>query len=83
MNRLDIITFLSDFGWSGGYVAACEATVARLQPHARVFHISHEVRSGDVAAGAMTLERVAPLFPVAVHLAVIDPGVGTVGGLWP
>jgi S-adenosyl-L-methionine hydrolase (adenosine-forming) len=81
MNRLNIVTFLSDFGWSGGYVAACEATVARIQPHARVFHISHEVDLGDIAAGAMTLERLAPLFPVAVHLAVIDPGVGT--GRWP
>jgi S-adenosylmethionine hydrolase len=81
MNRLDIITFLSDFGWSGGYVAACEGTVARIQPRARVFHISHEVNLGDIAAGAMTLERVAPLFPAAVHLAIIDPGVGT--GRWP
>ena len=81
MNRLDIITFLSDFGWSGGYVAACEASLARIQPRARVFHISHEVDLGDIAAGAMTLQRVAPLFPAAVHLAIIDPGVGT--DRWP
>ncbi len=77
MNGLDIITFLSDFGRDGGYVAACEAVVARVQPHARVLHISHEVAVGDVAAGALILERVAPLCPPAVHLAVIDPGVGT------
>jgi len=77
MNGFDIITFLSDFGWSGGYVASCEAAVTRLQPHARVMHISHEVAVGDVAAGALILQRVAPLYPPAVHLAVIDPGVGT------
>ena len=77
MKTLDIVTFLSDFGWCGGYVAACEATIARIRPNARVFHVSHEVPVGDVAAGALVLARVAPLYPEAVHLAVVDPGVGT------
>jgi S-adenosylmethionine hydrolase len=77
MTGLDILTFLSDFGWEGGYVASCEAIVARLQPRARILHISHEVALGDIAAGALILSRVAPLCPAAVHLAVIDPGVGT------
>jgi S-adenosylmethionine hydrolase len=77
MSRPDIITFMSDSGWSGAYVAACEGTMVTVRPQARVFHISHEVPAGDVAAGALTLQRVAPLFPCAVHLAVVDPGVGT------
>jgi S-adenosylmethionine hydrolase len=77
MKRFDVITFLSDFGWNGGYVAACEAVIARVNPLARISHISHEVSVGDVAAGAMTLARVCALYPPAVHLAVIDPGVGT------
>jgi S-adenosylmethionine hydrolase len=77
MSRLDIITFVSDSGWGGGYAAVCEAIVARLRPEARVFHISHEVPVGDIAAGALTLERIAPLYPPAVHLAIVDPGVGT------
>jgi S-adenosyl-L-methionine hydrolase (adenosine-forming) len=72
-----IVTFLSDFGWSGGYVAACEAVVARVSPRARVLHLSHEVPVGDVAGGALVLARIAPLYPRAVHLAVVDPGVGT------
>jgi S-adenosylmethionine hydrolase len=72
-----IVTFLSDFGWCGGYAAACEAVVARLNPAARVLHLSHEVPVGDVAAGALVLARVAPFYPQAVHLAVVDPGVGT------
>ena len=77
MKALDMVTFLTDFGWCGGYVAACEATIARVCPSARLLHISHEVPVGDVAAGALVLARVAPLYPEAVHLAVIDPGVGT------
>lgn len=77
MKALHSITFLSDFGTSGGYVAACEATMARLCPQARVFHITHEVAVGDIPAAALVLARVAPLYPVSVHMAVVDPGVGT------
>lgn len=77
MKSLLMITFLTDFGWCGGYVAACEATIARVNPSARVLHVSHEVPVGDVAAGALVLARVAPLCPEAVHLGVVDPGVGT------
>ena len=77
MKSQDTVTFLTDFGWGGGYVAACEATIVRVHPSARVLHISHEVPVGDVGTGALVLARVAPLYPVAVHLAVVDPGVGT------
>lgn len=78
MSGVDIMTFTSDFGWGGGYVAACEAIVATIARGVRVLHVLHEVPAGDVLAGALTLQRVAPLFPPAVHLAVVDPGVGTV-----
>jgi S-adenosylmethionine hydrolase len=71
------ITFLSDYGHAGGYVAACEAVIATLAPAARVLHVTHEIAVGDVGEGAQVLARVAPLGPVAVHLAVVDPGVGT------
>ena len=77
MKALEKVTFISDFGSCGGYVAACEAMVARISPNARMFHISHDVPVGDVAAAALVLARVAPLYPEAVHLAVVDPGVGT------
>lgn len=77
MRSLETVTFISDFGWCGGYVAACEAMVARISPAVRMLHISHEVPVGDVAEGALVLSRVAPLYPPAVHLAVVDPGVGT------
>jgi S-adenosylmethionine hydrolase len=77
MSGSGIITFTSDFGWSGGYVAACEAVMATTAPGIRVLHVWHEVPAGDVSTGALTLSRVTPLYPPAVHLAVVDPGVGT------
>jgi len=73
----DLVTFLTDFGWEGGYVAACEAVMASIRPQARILHISHEIAVGDVSAGALVLQRVTPLCPPAIHLAVIDPAVGT------
>jgi S-adenosyl-L-methionine hydrolase (adenosine-forming) len=71
-----VITFLTDFGLSGPYVAACEAVLASLAPSARVLHFGHEVAPGDVREGSLVLAQVAPLAPPAVHLAVVDPGVG-------
>ncbi|MCL5735449.1 MAG: SAM-dependent chlorinase/fluorinase [Actinobacteria bacterium] len=73
----NLITFLSDFGLSGGYAAACEATIAALAPHVRVLHLSHEIEPGDIRWGSMVLARVAQLGPSCIHLAVVDPGVGT------
>jgi S-adenosylmethionine hydrolase len=77
MNKQRILTFTSDFGLDGGYVAACEAVIATAAPGVRICHVWHEVPAGDVAAGALTLRRTTPFFPPSTHLAVVDPGVGT------
>jgi S-adenosylmethionine hydrolase len=77
MDSYPIITFLTDYGHSGGYVASCEAVIASLNPTVRVLHLAHDIAAGDVRSGASILARVAPLAPPAVHLAVVDPGVGT------
>jgi S-adenosyl-L-methionine hydrolase (adenosine-forming) len=77
MESFALITFLTDFGLDGGYVAACELVILSLYPPVRVVHLTHEVAAGDVRWGAEVLARVAPLGPPAVHLAVVDPGVGT------
>jgi S-adenosyl-L-methionine hydrolase (adenosine-forming) len=73
---LTLITFLSDFGARGPYVAACEAVLISLAPAARVLHVGHEVAPGDIREASLVLAQVTPLAPPAVHLAVVDPGVG-------
>jgi S-adenosylmethionine hydrolase len=76
------ITFLSDFGWAGGYVAACEAVMLSLAPNVQIHQITHSLAPGAVRSGSIVFARVAPLYqkwpamPLA-HLAVVDPGVGT------
>jgi hypothetical protein len=71
------ITFLSDFGAGSDYVGICHAVMARIAPAARVIDLGHNVPAGDIRAGAHLLARAIPYAEPGVHLAVVDPGVGT------
>jgi len=78
MPRRPVVTFLSDFGAGSGYPAQMKGEVLRLLPDATLVDLSHEVPPFDVLAGALLLEACVPRFPEgAVHVAVVDPGVGT------
>ncbi|MCF2529383.1 SAM hydrolase/SAM-dependent halogenase family protein [Yinghuangia soli] len=71
------ISFLTDYGTADGFVAACHGAIARIAPAARVLDITHEVPPGDVRRGAALLAQTLPYLPPGVHVAVVDPGVGT------
>ncbi|WP_308259343.1 SAM-dependent chlorinase/fluorinase [Pseudonocardia sp. H11422] len=75
--ELDWISFTTDYGLDDGFVAACKGVIARIAPAARVIDISHTVPPQDVRRGATVLAQTVPYLPEAVHLAVVDPGVGT------
>jgi S-adenosylmethionine hydrolase len=77
VTTLNCLTFLSDFGLEEGFVAACHGVAARIAPAARVIDITHLVPPGDVRRGAAVLAQTVPAMPPAVHVAVVDPGVGT------
>src|SRR5690606_10018542 len=77
MPTMPVMGFLTDYGTRDGFVAACHGVIASLAPTARVIDISHDVPPYDVRHGAAVLRRVAPYFPPAVCLAVVDRGVGT------
>lgn len=73
-----VVTFLSDFGAGSGYPAQMKGEVLRRLPDAALVDLSHEVAPFDVLGGALLLEACVPRFPeAAVHVAVVDPGVGT------
>jgi S-adenosylmethionine hydrolase len=73
-----LLSLLTDFGTADYYVAAVKGTVLRLAPGAAVVDVSHEVPPGDVETAAFLLAAAAPSFPDGtVHLAVVDPGVGS------
>jgi S-adenosylmethionine hydrolase len=73
-----IITLLTDFGTADGYVGEMKGRLSSLAPGATLMDIAHDVPAGDVAAGCHALGRVWRTFPAGtVHLAVVDPGVGS------
>jgi S-adenosyl-L-methionine hydrolase (adenosine-forming) len=73
----DSISFITDYGLGDGFVAACHGVAARIAPTTRIIDITHLVQPGDVRRGAAVLAQTIPYLPPAVHLAVVDPGVGT------
>jgi S-adenosyl-L-methionine hydrolase (adenosine-forming) len=73
----DSLTFITDYGLEDGFVAACHGVAARIAPGVRVIDITHLVQPGDVRRGAAVLAQTIPYLPPAVHVAVVDPGVGT------
>ena len=73
-----IVTLTSDFGLSDAYVAQMKASLIRECPHVRLIDVTHNVPRHDILCGSITLERAVDGFPPGtVHLAVVDPGVGT------
>jgi len=71
-----VITFLSDYGLTDGFVGVCHAVIATICPQARVIDLTHGVPRHDVRVGAVLLADALPFLPVGVHLAVVDPDVG-------
>lgn len=75
---MTIISFLSDFGLTDSYVAETKAAILRIAPGATIIDVSHDVPPGDIAAASYLLGRTWRRFPAGtVHLAVVDPGVGS------
>lgn len=73
-----IITLLTDFGLDDGALAAMKGVLLGIAPQVRLVDISHGIGPQDVRAAAVVLGRAAPHFPEGtIHLAVVDPGVGT------
>lgn len=73
-----LMTFTTDFGTRDGYVGAMKGVALRICPEARLVDISHEIPPQDLLHAARVLEDSTLWFPEeSVHVAVIDPGVGT------
>jgi S-adenosylmethionine hydrolase len=71
------ITFLSDYGADDEFAGVCRAVIARIAPDARVIDITHGIPRHDVREGAIAFANALPFTPPGIHLAVVDPGVGT------
>ena len=75
---MPLLTLLTDFGSSDSYVAEIKGVLLGRCPAATLVDVSHAVPPGDIRSGAYLLGRAWHRFPPGtVHLAVVDPGVGT------
>ncbi len=73
-----IITLTTDFGTRDGYVGAMKGVILRICPGVRVIDLTHQIAPQDVSAAAAALANAVPYFPTdAIHVAVVDPGVGS------
>jgi S-adenosylmethionine hydrolase len=73
-----IITLTTDFGLADPYVPSMKGVILSLNPQAIIVDVSHFVRPQRIEQGAFLLATASPYFPPsAIHLAVVDPGVGT------
>ena len=71
------ITFLSDFGLADDFVGTCHAVMKRIAPDAQIIDLTHGIRPQKVLQGALVLANTLPYAPAGVHLAIVDPGVGS------
>jgi S-adenosylmethionine hydrolase len=73
-----ILTLTSDFGLGGPYVAALKGVLLGLAPGAQLVDVCHTISPQNILEGSFVLAGIVDVFPKGtVHLAVVDPGVGT------
>jgi S-adenosylmethionine hydrolase len=71
------VTFLTDFGLKDDLVGTCHGVIKRIAPAAEIIDITHGIPPQAVLQGALVLANTISYMPVGVHLAVVDPGVGS------
>ncbi len=77
MPKREIVTFLSDYGLQDEFVGVCRGVMMRVAPHLRVVDVHHNILRQSIRHGAIVLQQSIRYLPDAVHLAVVDPSVGS------
>lgn len=78
MARASVVTLITDFGWQDAYVGQLKGRLVQTCPQALPVDLSHDIPAWDIAAAGRVLAASWHFFPAAtVHLAVVDPGVGS------
>lgn len=71
------VTLLTDFGILDDFAGVCHGVIVARAPGCEVIHVTHGITPQNVLQGARVLRDTLPYLPVGVHVAVVDPGVGT------
>jgi S-adenosyl-L-methionine hydrolase (adenosine-forming) len=71
------VSFLSDFGLQDDFVGTCHGVMKTIAPDVQIIDVTHGIAPQHVLQGALVLANTTPYMPPGVHLAVVDPGVGS------
>ena len=75
---MPIITLLTDYGSRDAYVGAVKGVILGIAPEATIIDITHEIDPFNVAHASFVMRQAWSWFPAGtVHVAIVDPGVGT------
>ena len=77
MKKREIVTFLSDYGLEDEFVGVCHGVMLGIASQLRIIDVNHNILRQDIRHGAIVLEQSIPFLPDSVHLAVVDPTVGS------
>lgn len=77
MGKRQIVTFVSDYGLEDEFVGVCHGVMLRIAPTIQVVHVHHNILRQDIRHGAIVLQQSVRYLPDSVHLAVVDPSVGS------
>ncbi len=72
-----IVTLLTDYGRDDDFVGVCHGVIRSIDPDVQIVDITHGIRRYAIRHGALVLRNTLPYMPVGVHIAVVDPQVGT------
>jgi S-adenosyl-L-methionine hydrolase (adenosine-forming) len=72
-----IVTLLTDYGHDDDFVGVCHGVIRSICPEAQIIDITHGIARYGVRQGALVLRNTLPYMPAGVHMAVVDPQVGT------
>ncbi len=71
------VSFLSDFGLQDDFVGTCHGVIKRIAPETQIIDVTHGIPAQQILQGALVLASTLPYVPIGIHLAVVDPGVGS------
>jgi S-adenosylmethionine hydrolase len=78
MNQANILTLLSDFGYDDVYVGVMKGIISQINPNLTLIDLNHQIPPQNITAARFSLMNAYPYFSSGtVHLAVVDPGVGS------
>ena len=72
-----ILSLLTDYGENDEFVGVCHGVIRSIRPGVPIVDVTHGIARHDVRQGAIVLRNALPYLPVGVHVAVVDPQVGT------